>query len=311
MAYIGKFRDGWRVQIQKNGERVSKTFKLKKDAQKWALEQEAKKTFVKGHSLRDACDQYVKTVSITKVNATIKEQKRFDALCEYFGDIALADITSEDMGRWRDDRLKTVSSSTVLRDVNLYRNLFKVAAKEWKWIPESPFEGVRLPKEAESRNVVWGWKLIKRILRAPRTGKTAEMQAAFRISLHTGLRLQEILGCSYDSQRNVLVLGRTKTDSKPTTVPTVPRARKILANLPTFTVSPNEGSTLFSVLKNDLGITGLTFHDARATALTLLSRRMDVLTLARISRHKNINILMNTYYRETPEQISARLSNPK
>ena len=81
----------------------------------------------------------------------------------------------------------------------------------------------------------------------------------------------------------------------------------MLRSLPEFTVAPNEGSTLFCVLRDDLGITGLTFHDSRATALTLLARRMDVLTLARISRHKNINILMNTYYRETSEQISARL----
>jgi hypothetical protein len=32
-----------------------------------------------------------------------------------------------------------------------------------------------------------------------------------------------------------------------------------------------------------------------------------VMTLARISRHKNLNILMETYYRETAEQIAARL----
>lgn len=307
MAYIGKFRDGWRAQIQKDGVRVSKTFDLKKDAQKWVLEQESKKSFVKGHTLQQACDQYVKTVSKTKVNAIIKEQKRFDAFCEHFGDIALADITSEHIGDWRDERLKTVTPSTVLREVNLYRNMFKIAVKEWKWISESPFDGVRLPKEAPPRQMVWPWQLIKRILRAPRTGKTAQMQAAFRIALHTGLRLQEVLSCTYDVDRNILVLPKSKTEAKPVTLPTLPRARKVLRSLPEFTVGPNEGSTLFCVLRDDLGISGLTFHDSRATALTLLARRMDVLTLARISRHKNINILMNTYYRETSEQISARL----
>ena len=78
-------------------------------------------------------------------------------------------------------------------------------------------------------------------------------------------------------------------------------------NMPKFTVGPNEGSTLFSTLHHELLIEGLTFHDTRATALTLLARKMDVLTLARISRHKDLNILMKRYYRETPEQISARL----
>lgn len=308
MAYIGKFRDGWRAQIQKDGVRVSKTFDLKKDAQKWATEQESKKSLAKSKTLREACDHYVKTVSVSKVKAEKKEKLRLDALCAHFGDdMPLADITSEAMGAWRDTRLQTVTASTVLREVNLYRNMFKIAVKEWKWITESPFEGVRLPKEGPPRNTVWTWKLIKRILRAPRTGKTAEMQYAFLVALHTGLRLEEVLTCSYDVARNILTLPRTKTEQRVITVPTVPRARKVLRSLPKFTVGPNEGSTLFSALRTELLIEGLTYHDSRATALTMLARRMDVLTLARISRHKNINILMNTYYRETSEQISARL----
>lgn len=309
MAYIGKFRDGWRAQIQKDGVRVSKTFDLKKDAQKWATEQESKKTLAKAKTLREACNHYLKTVSVTKVNAETKEKLRLDALCAHFGDdMPLADITSEAIGVWRDTRLETVTPSTVLREVNLYRNMFKIAVKEWKWITESPFDGVRLPADAPPRTVVWPWQLIKRILRAQRTGKTAEMQYAFLAALHTGLRLKEVLTCSYDEARNILTLPRSKTEQRPATVPTVPRARKVLKNLPKFTVGANEGSTLFSALRTELLIEGLTFHDSRATALTMLSRRMDVLTLARISRHKNINILMNTYYRETSEQISARLS---
>lgn len=46
---------------------------------------------------------------------------------------------------------------------------------------------------------------------------------------------------------------------------------------------------------------------ARASALTWLSRRMDVLTLARISRHRDLNILLASYYREAPEDISRRI----
>lgn len=84
------------------------------------------------------------------------------------------------------------------------------------------------------------------------------------------------------------------------------RAARILPQ--TFTVGPNEASVLFSKLCRELLITGLTFHDARATALTLLARRMDVLTLARISRHKDLRILMNVYYRESVEDIAARLN---
>jgi hypothetical protein len=54
-------------------------------------------------------------------------------------------------------------------------------------------------------------------------------------------------------------------------------------------------------------IKGLEFRDSRATALTLMARKMDILTLARISRHKNLDLLRSTYYRETAEEIAARL----
>ena len=73
-----------------------------------------------------------------------------------------------------------------------------------------------------------------------------------------------------------------------------------------FTVGPNEGSTLFSRLCRELLIEGLTFHDARATALTHLSRKVDVMTLAKISRHKDLSLLLNVYYRKSADDI-ARL----
>jgi hypothetical protein len=38
-----------------------------------------------------------------------------------------------------------------------------------------------------------------------------------------------------------------------------------------------------------------------------MARKMDILTLARISRHKNLDLLRSTYYRETAEEIAARL----
>ena len=119
-----------------------------------------------------------------------------------------------------------------------------------------------------------------------------------------GLRLQEVLTGQYDAARRVYVLPVTKA-GQVQQVPVTRRAARILPQA--FSVGPNEASVLFSKLCRELLITGLTFHDARATALTLLARRVDVMTLARISRHKDLRILLNTYYRESAEDIAARL----
>lgn len=310
MAYIGKFRDGWRVQVQKDGIRQSKLFPTKRECQAWALEQESKKSFAKKLSLRKACDDYLKTVTKEKRNAESWEAHRFDAFCSHFGEVELHTITSASIGKWRDTRLETVSGSTVLREVNLYRNLFNIAVDEWKAIEVNPFKGVRLPKENASRLTVWRWQEIKKVLRAgqSRGGKTLEVVQAFHIALRTALRLQEALAApsGFDKRRKVVMIPPSKENPLPQLVPITRNGYQLLLTMPPLKVGPNEASVLFSDLQAQLGIKGLQFRDSRATALTLMARRMDILTLSKISRHKDIRMLQ-IYYRETAEEISARL----
>ena len=313
MAYIGKFRDGWRAQIQRDGVRVSKTFALKKDAQIWVNEQESKKTLRKDHTFGQACKKYLESVSIEKRDAVDWERRRFEAFCQHFDETTdLHDITSEKLGEWRDKRLKTVSGSTVLREVNLFRNMFKIAVSEWKWIPASPFDGVRLPKENPPRQAIWRWQEVRRILRAGQRsgGKTQEVTQAFHIALRTAMRLQEALAApvGFNDARKTVSIPSSKTNAAPETIPLTRQGHRVLRKMPPrFEVDPNEASTLFSKLCKQQLIKGLEFRDSRATALTLMSRKMDILTLARISRHKNLDLLRSTYYRETAEDIAARI----
>lgn len=304
MAYIGRFRDKWRAQVQRNGTRATKTFSTKREAQAWATEQEAKKTLLKGHSFAAAVSKYADEVS-SKKDGGPWEVRRLNAMLEHFSG-PLADIDAPHVSAWRDKRLQTVSGSTVVREVNLLRNLFNVARLEWKWITHQPFAGVKIPKENAPRHQMWSWQLIKRVLRAPRTCKTAEMQAAFRIALRTGMRLAEVLQApqAFDAKRRVVVI-KTKTEAR-AEIPIGRIAAKLLQRAP-FEVGPNEGSVLFGKLCRELLIDDLHFHDARATALTHLARKVDVLTLAKISRHKDIRLLSNVYYRESAEQIAARI----
>ncbi|MBN9410823.1 MAG: integrase [Burkholderiales bacterium] len=307
MAYIRKYRDKWRAEVEKHGHRASFVAETKREAQAWALKKEAELEALKGSggkTLGDAVSHYLKTVSVTKSRPEW-EERRFDEFMRHFGeDCRLVDITSERIGQWRDKRLETVVGNTVLREANLFRNLFTVAADEWRWIDRNPFKGVRLPEQGQARHQLWRWQLIKRVLRAPRDKKTAEVIRAFHIALHTGRRLSEILEGEYDPRRKVWMLEKTKTTGR-IEFPVPRRAQRLLPVK--FTVGANEASALFSRLTRQLLIEGLTFHDTRATAITLLSRRVDVMTLARISGHRDINILQNTYYRETAEQIAARV----
>ena len=310
MAYIGKFRDGWRVQIQKDGIRRSKTFPTKRECQAWAQAEESKKSFTKTLSLRQACDDYLATATKEKRNAGLWESHRFDAFCSHFGEVELHTITSASIGKWRDKRLETVSGSTVLREVNLYRNLFNIAVDEWKAVEVNPFKGVRLPKENAARVTVWRWQEIKRVLRAgqARGGKTLEVTLAFHIALRTAFRLQEAIAApdGFDKQRRVVTIPPSKENPLPQVVPITKQGYRLMLTMPQLHVGPNEASVLFSDLCGQMMIKGLQFRDSRATALTLMARRMDILTLSKISRHKDIRMLQ-IYFRESAEDISARL----
>lgn len=311
MAYIQKLpKTGkWQAQIQRNGIRSSKSFDTKREAQAWAMEQEAtaKRARAGGNkTFGDAVDKYKEDVS-SKKDGEPWELRRLDVMAEHFGsDTALLEIDTPQIAEWRDTRLKTVSASTVVRESNLLRNLFNLARREWKWMDHEPFSGVKLPKENAPRHQVWTWQLIKRVLRAPRVGKTAEMQRAFHIALRTGMRLAEVLAApaNFDAQRQVVTI-KTKTEAR-AQIPIGRIATKLIA-AGAFTVGANEGSTLFSKLCRELLIEGLTFHDTRGTALTHLSRKVDVLTLAKISRHKDLSLLSNVYYRATAEQIAGKI----
>ncbi|MFA9287477.1 tyrosine-type recombinase/integrase [Comamonas sp. SY3] len=313
MAYIRKFRNGWRAEVQKHGERKSKVFETKRDAQKWALETEAQLDAANGSegmTFGQAAEKYLATVVPEKAASAMDwERSRIAEMLEFFGpNTPLVQITSIRLGEWRDERQRHVSGSTVIRQFSILRSLFRTATIEWKVLSSNPCEGVRMPEHNPARHQLWEWQLIKRVLRSQREGRMLEVVHAFHIALHTGMRLNEILAAKVVGR--VAILERDKNSGKASAPVKVPLARKgaaLFKLYQPFTISPDHASAMFSRLTRELLIEDLTFHDSRASALTWLSRRVDVMTLARISRHKNLKILMETYYRESIEDIAARI----
>jgi integrase len=96
-------------------------------------------------------------------------------------------------------------------------------------------------------------------------------------------------------------------------VPLTPQARRLLAvrlKSP-VSVSLHSLDALWRKYRDQSLIPDLHFHDMRATALTHLARRMSVLELARISGHRDLSLLLSTYFRASAEEIAARLATPK
>lgn len=333
MAHISKTAHGYRVQIERKGVRDSRTFTVKAAATAWAAQREAE--ILSGavgrwprKTLTDALEKYEAEVSVGKKGSRFESLRMgailrdFPALCG----MQFADITAADLGAWRDARLSAVSPSSVQRDINLLRNVWAVACKEWGWGPTpTPWASVRMPAAVPPRERRLTWREIRRILRRCdyRTGSppATTMQAvgwALLISLRTAMRAGEVLSLSaetVDLRHGVARLADHKTSHKmgARLVPLTPRATALLGVLLSarpsgLAVNSASLDALFRKARDQVLLPDVHFHDARATALTLLARRVDVLTLARISGHRDANLLLRVYYRESAQEIAARLA---
>jgi len=73
-----------------------------------------------------------------------------------------------------------------------------------------------------------------------------------------------------------------------------------------FTVNSALHSVLFRRACIDAGVEGITFHDSRSAALMRLSKKLDILDLARMTGHKDLKSLM-IYYRKTASELADQL----
>jgi integrase len=337
MAHIHKTATGWRVQIERKGVRKSATLPTKSAAIQWAAQEEA--AILSGAAARwpsktvaDAIDKYVAEVSVTKRGARA-EELRLAAFARDHPGLAgkvISEVTTADLAVWRDARLKRVSPGSVQREIGTLRNMWIIAAREWQWTQEpSPWRALRMPGDNPPRDRLYGWREIRRIMRRcgfvsgqpPRTGLQS-VAWAFLASLRTAMRAGEILSLTRDTvdlPRRVVTLHKHKTVEAvgKRQVPLTPAGVRVLAVLVAATddklISLSSASldVLFRKMAQQSLVVDAHFHDARATALTSMSRRMDVLTLARISGHKDLSLIMSTYYRESAADVSARLAKPK
>lgn len=322
MPSIQPHPKGYRVQLTVKGQRDSKVFASKREAQQWAAGREIELrsgSAVGGKTFAHAIDRYILEVS-SKKEGEKWERLRLEAMKRYFGQVvALGEISAPTIVAWRDWRLngdannRAVTGSTVQREKNLLRNVFTVARDEWHWMDGNPFKGVSMPSENLPRTALWDWKRIRRVLRflGYVTGakpETAYQQVAlaFLIGLHTSLRASEVLRVSNKTFNQVTRVIEVKTKTaKLAKIPVMRRALKV-CKLADFTIEAPMLDVLFRKARDATLAGDLTFHDSRAFALTMMARKVDILTLSRISQHKDLSMLQR-YYRETPESIAQRL----
>ena len=329
MASITKQKTGWRVQISVKGTRDSGTFATKGEAQAWAVEREAQMRRMADTGIntdktcQDAFDRYLQEVSTHK-RGERWERIRLGAIAQHklgavtLGEIKLSDVTPDLLGKWRDERLKTVAGATVNRELNLLSHIFTTARRDWKWIAASPTADVRRPKGAPPRDRRISDDEIERLCFAlDYSGsvqtKSQAVAVAFLFAIETAMRAGEICGLTWaDISGRVAHLPMTKNGSK-RDVPLSARAVSLLEQLPAgaptdscFGITTASLDALYRKAKGRAQIEGLTFHDTRHEAITRLAKKLNVLELARMVGHKDLRMLQ-IYYNESADNIARKL----
>ncbi len=151
----------WQAQVRKKGQPLqTKTFVTRAEAEQWAraIEVEMDKgVFVsraeaESTTLKELFERYLAEVTPRKKGAA-SETNRLRALMRLpLARRYVAGIRGIDIARFRDERLRKVTPSTVKRDLVLLGHVFEVARKEWGIYVHNPVRDIRIPADNRPRD---------------------------------------------------------------------------------------------------------------------------------------------------------------
>lgn len=317
----------FRVHVHVNGKRESARFKTKPEAAQWAYEREIAlrkdNHLVEGKTMADAFRRFSGEIPDSK------KGKRWDLVrLNKFCSDPIANVPASDL-KIEDGEdfihravVRGLAPNTIIREMGLMKTVVRQMVR-WKWLSEYPWQSIKLPKAGKRRTKLYTKSEIALILEHAGLDdacdietKMQEVAIAFIVATQSGMRLNEI--CSirsswWNKSGRVISLPAsiTKTDTS-REVPLSTVATDALSRLTErsngmlFNVDAQSASTFFRRIRLRAGIKDGTFHDSRHYAVTHLARKLDVLSLARVIGHSNIQELM-TYYEADAVELATKL----
>lgn len=319
MASIRKRGTSWRAEVYRDGTRESSTFPTKQQATAWAQQREAELggERLPEHTVKEALRRYAREVSPTHKGEQWEIARLGMMERDQIALVRLPSLRKEHVADWKRRRLELVSSASVRREMTLLLQVLEEARREWGWLHVNPGKDVKKPPSPPSRKRRVSQDEIDRAVLAcgvsELEAETASQRVglAFLLAIETAMRAGEILGLTWDNVRpKAVVLPRTKNGDQ-REVPLSPRAREILAALPRgkatcFDLDPATRDILWRRARDAAELGDLHFHDSRAEAIWRLSKKFDVMELARVIGHRDLRSLM-IYYQTTADELADRL----
>ena len=328
MATYRKRGARWHVQIRRKGHPAStKSFLLRIDAEAWARQRELEydrgeapqdRSALRLLTFGDLLRRYEASVIPTKKSSY---QEGYMARAVAARSVALTrldKLTPSCLALSRDERLQSVSASSVRREFNLLRHCLEVAIREWNVdLPFNPLKGLRLPPEAPSRERRVTPQELQILATALRKSRNRLLVSVINLAIFTGMRRSELLGLTWrnvDLQRGLAFLPDTK-NGHPRHVPLSPAARGVLAGLDqgkpddlVLPISANAVRLSWERLKRRAEIDNLHFHDLRHEAISrFFEAGLSVPEVSLISGHRDPRMLLR-YTHLRPEAVALKLA---
>lgn len=323
MATYRKRGATWRAEVKQAGRRESNTFATKASAVAWATQREAellasKRGQIIARTVRQALEEYAERVS-PKHRGERWERVRLGKLARTlpFAGRWLETVTRDDVARWRDSMHPALAASSARREYGLLRAVFAVARDEWGWLRASPFDRISPPAEGKPRTRRVTDDEVDRILLAlnyergdvPQTASQF-IAVATLLAIETAMRQGELLALTAAAihlEGRFVRLTNTK-NGESRDVPLSRYAVELLRLAPDgIPVAAGTFDALFRRARKAAGLEDLHFHDLRREATTRLAAKLDVMTLAKMTGHRDVKILLRTYYAPTASDVAARL----
>ena len=326
MASIRERSGTWQARVRREGlpDEV-KSFATRGEAQKWARHIE---TSMDGGGykspnvadkllLSDVLQRYGEQVSPTK-RGHLTEVIRINAL----GRTKLAAHSMERLSPglvagFRDERLRSVGSGAVIRDLSLLSSVINHARREWGVSIANPCLLVKRPPSPAGRTRVLSAEEETRLLAAvaPVGRRNPEMLPLVQLALQTAMRRGELLALRWehvDLERRTAYLPAVK-NGRPRFVPLSSTAVALLRAVPmtesgrVFSIEPQTVAAAFKRATRRAAVGGLRFHDLRHCATSRMADKLpNVIELASVTGHQSLQMLKR-YYHPNAEALAKKL----
>ena len=327
MATIRRRGTKWQAQIRLHGHPpTSWTFTTKRDAEVWARKIEA--SFERGDlpgslvalktvTLLQMLERYEATVAPLK-KGEASERYRLRVLRNHpIARLSLDKLTPAMATIYRDERLRSVSPSSVRRELAILQHCLEVARNEWGVaLQQNPVSKIKKPAQGKARERRVTVEELERLRTALAKCRNGLLSNIVMFAIHTGMRRGEILSIRWSDinfDASTVHLADTK-NGEPRTVPlsslalsALPATANRVTDERVFPLSPNAVRLAWERLKRRAGIKDLHFHDLRHEAISqFFELGLSIPEVALISGHRDFKMLFR-YTHLRPADVAKKL----